>query len=93
MHHDWATEWPPERIAAVAQTDGARYISPEVIEVEKPQGRTRNTMARTIIEVGGHFLVELPDSPNDWLMGGRTPEGVIRCWGQYGELEITLRSL
>lgn len=48
---------------------------------------------RTIIEVGGFYLVEAVNEPDDWYMGERGSDGVIVCWGKYGDIETALRGL
>jgi hypothetical protein len=48
---------------------------------------------RTIIEVGGFYLVEAVDEPDDWYMGERGSDGVIVCWSKYGDIETALRGL
>jgi hypothetical protein len=93
MHVEWAITWPPSRIDAIANTNDARYLPPETIKVELTSGGYESVMARTVIEVGGYFLVEFRDQPNDWYMGSRMPDGAIRCWASYGEIEAALRSL
>jgi hypothetical protein len=93
MVNDWAAEWPPARICAVAKTAEARYLPSEAVRVELTSGNHESLTARTIIEVGGSLLVEFDDQPNDWFMGSRMPDGVIRCWASYGDIESALRSL
>jgi hypothetical protein len=93
MVNDWAAEWPPERICAVAATAEARYLPSESVQVELTSGNHESSMARTMIEVGGYFLVEFDDQRNDWYIGSRMPDGVIRCWASYGDIESALRSL
>ena len=94
MFRDWAIEWPPERIAAVAQTDRAAYldVSQPVRLALFPDG-SEPMQPRTIIEVGGLYLVEATDEPNDWYMGQRRSDGEIECWGKYGDIETALRAL
>lgn len=94
MERDWRTEWPPERIAIVAQADGATYLDPsEIVRLALAPTGHEPIVARTIIEVGGLFLVESADDPDNWYMGRRTPDSVLECWGQYGDLASALRSL
>ena len=94
MWRDWQSEWPPERIAAVAQTAGAAYLdrSPPVRLALSPEG-SEPIQPRTIIEVGGLYLVEAVGEPDDWYMGQRRSDGTIECWGQYGDIETALRGL
>jgi hypothetical protein len=94
MERDWRTEWPTERIATVAQADGAKYLDPsEFVRLALAPSGYEPIVARTIIEVGGLFLVESADDPDNWYMGQRRPDGVLECWGQYGDLASALRSL
>jgi hypothetical protein len=94
MERDWRTEWPTERIATVAEADGATYLDPaEVVRLVLAPTGYEPIVARTIIEVGGLFLVESVDDPDNWYMGQRSPDGVLECWGQYGVLASALRSL
>jgi hypothetical protein len=94
MFRDWPTEWPPDRIAAVAQTADAAYLgaSEPVRLAVFPEG-SEPIQPRTIIEVGGLYLVEAVDEPDDWYMGQRRSDGVIACWGKYGDIETALRAL
>jgi len=87
-------EWPPERIAALAQRAGAEYLdaSQPVRLALSPEG-SQPIQPRTIIEVGGMYLVEAVDEPDDWYMGQRRSDGVIECWGKYGDIETALRAL
>jgi hypothetical protein len=39
------------------------------------------------------FLVESVSEPDDWYMGQRAKDGVIECWGRYGDIESALRAL
>lgn len=48
---------------------------------------------KQILQVGGQFLVETVDMPDDWFMGSRQADGPIICWGPYGDLERAIRSL
>ena len=94
MERDWQTEWPTERIATVAQTDDAKYLDPsEFVRMALAPTGYEPIVARTIIEVGGLFLVESADDPDNWYMGQRLSDGVLECWGQYGDLASALRSL
>ena len=87
MERDWRTEWPTERIATVAQADGAKYLDPsEIVRLNLAPTGYEPIVARTIIEVGGLFLVESTDDLDDWYMGRRMPDGVLECWGQYAIL-------
>lgn len=95
MSRDWRKEWPAERIAAVARsTVGAAYpdASQPVRLALHPEG-SEPIKPRTIIEVGGLYLVEAEDEPDNWYMGRRGSDGVIECWGQYGDIETALRAL
>ena len=87
-------EWPPERIAALAQRAGAEYLdaSQAVRLALSPEG-SQPIRPRTIIAVGGLYLVEAVDEPDDWYMGQRRSDGVIECWGKYGDIETALRAL
>ena len=91
MAQDWPTDWPPERIAELAQAHAA-YLPIEPVHVARLGGHD-SIEPRTIIDVGGTFLVEAVDEPDDWYMGSRDSTGKIVCWGRYGKLETALRSL
>jgi hypothetical protein len=94
MERDWPTDWPTERIMTVAQADSARYLDPsETVRLAHFPTGHESIVARSIIEVGGLYLVESVDDPDNWYMGQRMPDGVLECWGQYGDLESALRSL
>jgi hypothetical protein len=73
----------------------ARSISTphEIVRLVLARTGYEPIVARTIIEVGGLFLVESADDLNNWYMGQRRPDGVLECWGQYGDLAGALRSL
>lgn len=93
MVRDWPVEWPPERIAAAAQRDGAAYLNAsQPVRLAHHEG-SEPIEPRTIIEVGGLYLVEAVDEPDNWYMGSRGADGVIVCWGQYGDIEAALRAL
>ena len=90
---DWPREWPPERIAAVAQRGQAAYLdASEPVRLAVFEG-SEPIQPRTIIEVGGLYLAEAVDEPGDWYMGQRRTDGVIECWGRYGDIETALRGL
>lgn len=90
---DWPVEWPPERIAAAAQRPGATYLdASQPVRLARLEG-SEPIEPRTIIEVGGLYLVEAVDEPDNWYMGNRRPDGVIECWGRYGDIETALRAL
>jgi hypothetical protein len=93
MSHDWRRDWPPERLAEVAGAYHADYLEPtEPVRLALIDG-SEPLNPRTIIEVGGLFLVETVDEPDDWYMGQRAKDGIIECWGRYGDLETALRGL
>lgn len=93
MLRDWPVEWPPERIAAVAEKAGAAYLdASEPVRLALFEG-SEPIEPRTIIEVGGLYLVEAVSEPDDWYMGQRRLDGVIECWGRYGDIETALRGL
>ena len=82
-----------DRIAGVAGVAHAVYREPFGAG---SSGRSRGAEPldpRTIIEVGGLLLVETQDEPDDWYMGDRAKDGVIECWGRYGDIESALRGL
>jgi hypothetical protein len=90
---DWPREWPPERVRAIAGGRHAKYVDgpPEarlmLLEGSEP------IQVRTVIELDGVFLVEAAGEPDDWYMGARSRDGVIDCWGKYGDLESAIRSI
>ena len=94
MERNWRTEWPTERIADIAQADDAKYLDPSaIVRFILAPAAYEPIVARTIIEVCGLILVESADDPDNWYMGQRLPDGVLECWGQYGDLASALRSL
>ena len=90
---DWQRDWPPERLAETAGTGSAEYLEPSMavrlVGLDEPV----QLQPRTIIEVGGLFLVETVAEPDNWYMGQSRHDGVIECWGAYGALEAALRGL
>jgi hypothetical protein len=94
MPENWQSQWPPTRIAALARVDAARYLDPnESVRLALfPRGH-ESLVPATIIEVGGVFLVESIDNLGNWYMGVRGPDGVIECWGDYGDIEDALGAL
>ena len=91
---DWRIEWPPERIAAVAQSAGAGYLdASQPVRLALFADGSQPIQPRTIIEVAGLYPVEAMDEPDDWYMGQRRSDGVIECWGKYGDIETALRAL
>jgi hypothetical protein len=93
MPQNWPNDWPPDRIAAFAGIAHAAYLEPsEPVRLALLDG-TEPLHPRTIIEVGGVFLVESVSEPDDWYMGQRAKDGVIECWGRYGDIESALRAL
>jgi hypothetical protein len=75
-------------------TVGAGYLEPSLpVRVALSPEGSEPIEPRTIIEVGGLYLVEAVGEPDDWYMGQRRADGVIECWGQYGDLEAALRAL
>jgi hypothetical protein len=93
MDRDWPAEWPLQRIDAAAQAADAAYIPVEPVRLVPPWTGPDPIEPRTIISVGGMFLVEAVGDPDDWYMGQRAPDGRIECWGQYGDIESALRAL
>lgn len=93
MLRDWPVEWPPDRIATVAQRSEATYEdASQPVRLARSEG-SEPIEPRTIINVGGVYLIEAVDEPDSWYMGDRGPDGVIVCWGRYGDIETTLRAL
>ena len=85
-------DWPLERLRAVAGIDDVEYVAgPLPVVIIGKAGRER-IEPRTIIRIGGQYLVEPADDPDNWSMGALS-DGEIVCWGQYGPLEGALRSL
>jgi hypothetical protein len=93
MARNWHRDWPPERVAAVAGAADAAYVAPSQPVRLAMLDRSEPLDPRTIIEVGGMFLVETVDEPDEWYMGQRAKDGVIECWGRYGDLESALHGL
>ena len=48
---------------------------------------------RRMIGVGGLYLLELCDEPNEWYMGLLGKDSNYSFWGNYGDLEFALKSL
>jgi hypothetical protein len=91
---DWPVEWPPDRIAAEAGVGWAGYLEPvEPVRLAVGPAVWVDIEPRTIIEVGGLFLVEAVDEPDTWYMGQRRADGLIECWGRYGDLASALHGL
>lgn len=90
---DWPSEWPPKRTAAVSERAAAAYLdASQPVRLALLEG-SEPIQPRTIIEVGGFYLVEAVNEPDDWYMGERGSHGVIVCWGKYGDIETALRGL
>jgi hypothetical protein len=95
---DWERDWPPDRLAEVAGTTSASYLDPST-PVRVHQGVMDGIevmeaiVPRTIIEVGGLYLVESIDEPDNWWMGSLAADGGINCWATYGDLESALLGL
>ena len=83
---------PIERLREELRTDDVEYLAtnPRAVLVggEVPEELT----PRTIIRIGGQYLVEAVDEPDNWLMGQLEGDAIV-CWGSYGPLESALRSL
>jgi len=85
--------WPLDRLRAVQGSDDVEYVAdplPVVILVGPDEHVP--IRPRTIIRIGGQYLVEPADEPDNWCMG-ELNDGEIVCWGHYGTLERALGSL
>jgi len=48
---------------------------------------------RRMIGVGGLYLLEIDDEPNEWHMGQLESDFTYGFWGNYGDLGTALKSL
>ncbi len=48
---------------------------------------------KSILSIGGLYLVEEFDSEDDWMMGQKHKDGKIYCWGNYGQLKDAIDGL
>lgn len=85
-------EWPLGRLRAALESDDVEYLAEPMPVVLAGSGRRNRIPAGTIIRVGGQYLVEAADDPDNWYMG-ELHHGEIVCWGQYGALEHALAAL
>lgn len=58
-----------------------------------PSGLGEQLAAKQILSVGGLYLVETLDEPDNWYMGSMHEDGYISCRGPYGSLENAIRTL
>ena len=81
-----------ERLRAELGTDDVAYVTADRRAVLVGGHAPQEIRPRTIIRVGGQYLVERVDEPDNWFMGELRGDTIL-CWGRYGSLESALRSL
>ena len=69
-----------EKLLFIGTTDGK-----EITEIITNPNR--------LVGVGGLYLLELRDEPNEWYMGEKSNDNAYRFWANYGDLENALTSL
>ena len=83
---------PVERLREELRTDDIEYLASHPRTVFMGGDAPEELRARTIIRIGGQYLVETADEPDSWFMGQLDGDAIV-CWGRYGPLESALRSL
>jgi len=94
-----ADEWDIARIRAESGDEKAHFVDGPVkasIYARQEDGRSVDEplRVRRALAVGGLFLIEAEDEPDNWYMGQMAKDGgSIECWGQYGPLLDAIRGL
>jgi hypothetical protein len=83
---------PVERLRTRLRTDDVEYLATHPRAVLVGGDAPEELRPRSIIRIGGQYLVETADEPDTWLMG-QLQGDLIVCWGSYGSLDTALRSL
>ena len=79
------TEYSDVDIKLTVRSDALFYTGEEYrVAIENP---------RRMIGVGGLYLLEVEDEPNEWHMGQFEKDFTYIFWGSYGDLENALKSL
>jgi hypothetical protein len=85
--------WPVDRVREMTGEHDVEYLAAPHDVLLAGEATPSPLVPRTILRIGGRYLVEPVDEPDTWYMGERTPDAAIRCWGRYGALEVALRAL
>jgi hypothetical protein len=93
-----ADEWDIARIRSESGDENAHFLDRQVqasIYARHEEGRSvyEPLRVRRALSVGGLFLVEAEDEPDDWYMGQIAKDGTIQCWGRYGTLRDAIHGL
>jgi hypothetical protein len=64
---------------------------PAVLAMRPPE-RPETLRPARMLRIDGMYLVETLDEPGTWFMGEEN-EGVVQCWGGYGDLRNAIRGL
>jgi hypothetical protein len=83
---------PVERLREELRTDDVDYLASHPRTLLVGGSAPQEVRPRTIIRIGGQYLVETLDEPDNWLMGQLEGDAIV-CWGSYGPLESALQSL
>jgi hypothetical protein len=82
-------EWDIVRIRSESGDQNAHFVDGQMRAAifDKP------LRVKRALDVGGHFLIETEDEPDNWYMGEMAKDGTIECWGQYGTLANAIHGL
>ena len=91
-------EWDIARIRSESGDERAQFVDGQVqaaIYVRQEEGRPvyEPLHVKRALAVGGLFLIEAEDEPDDWYMGQMAKDGSIQCWGRYGTLRDAIHGL
>ena len=91
-------EWNIARFRSESSDEQVHFVDGQVqaaIYVRQEEGRPMYEPVRVkrALAVGGLFLIEAEDEPDDWYMGQMAKDGSIQCWGRYGTLRDAIQSL
>ena len=81
-----------ERLREELRTNDVEYLASHPRTVLVGGSAPEELRPRTIIRIGGQYLVQTAEEPDNWLMGQLDGDAIV-CWGSYGPLESALRSL
>jgi len=94
-----ADEWDIARIRSESGDEKAHFVDGPVqasVYTRQKDGQSvyEALRVRRALAVGGLFLLEAEDEPDNWYMGQMAKDGaVIECWGTYGTLRDAIRGL
>lgn len=73
----------------------AKFINPTETEVlySTVNETYKIENIKSILSIGGLYLVEELGSEDDWMMGQKHKDGKIYCWGNYGQLKDAIDGL